>query len=198
MATTESNSFEIERRVVLFKSTTTLPDGSSLGYNGNPNNVINGNTDGETLIYNCPRNTRYSEDDGVEWTKKEVPNSWIRLSSMTLLDLDDTPGDYAEGEYLRSTSSGTEWTTISGAGTIVHTELSNLDYASSGHTGFASSDDLTTVSGMLKSEIDVKVSDEAYSSDWNGVVEKASSKNAVYAVLENRMVVGALIDGGSF
>ena len=83
MATTESNSFEIERRVIMFKSTTTLPDSSPLGYNGNPNNVINGNTDGETLIYNCPKNTRYSEDNGSEWSKKELPNIWERIGSST-------------------------------------------------------------------------------------------------------------------
>ena len=85
MATTEDNSFEIERRVIMFKSTTTLPNGSALGYNGDPNAAINGNTDGETLIYNCPVNTRYSEDNGSEWSKKNLPNTWIRLGSSTAI-----------------------------------------------------------------------------------------------------------------
>lgn len=118
MATTESNSFEIERRVIMFKSTTTLPDGSPLGYNGNPNNVINGNTDGETLIYTCPRNTRYSEDDGSEWVKESKPNNWVRLNSNTLIGLNDTPAVYDDSKYLISTVSGVEWVSVIDGGTF--------------------------------------------------------------------------------
>ncbi|MFA6887320.1 MAG: discoidin domain-containing protein [Fermentimonas sp.] len=57
----------------------------------------------------------------------------------TFLGLSDTPSTYGEGKYLRATASGTEWATISGAGggTSYHDALLNLDYASSGHTGFA-------------------------------------------------------------
>ncbi len=59
----------------------------------------------------------------------------------TLLDLIDTSAFYDDGKYLRSTTSGAEWTsefvaTVSGAD---HATLDNLDYASAGHTGFASS-----------------------------------------------------------
>ncbi|MCW5979865.1 MAG: hypothetical protein KIT09_17425 [Bryobacteraceae bacterium] len=40
---------------------------------------------------------------------------------------------------LRCKASGTEWEPVdSGGGTLNHSQLSNLDYATSGHTGFAS------------------------------------------------------------
>ena len=81
MATVEENSFEIERRIVGFKSTTTLPDDSSLGYNGNPNNVVNGATAGQTLIYNCPIASIYTEDDGKMWRKTTMPNTWVEMGS---------------------------------------------------------------------------------------------------------------------
>ena len=38
-----------------------------------------------------------------------------------------------------------------------HSELTELDYASAGHTGFASTDDLTTTSGVLQTDIDTKL-----------------------------------------
>ena len=82
---------------------------------------------------------------------------------VTLLGLSDTPSVYDTGKYLRSTTSGAEWTTVSGGtGTSIHSELSNLDYASSGHTGFQPAGDyvtdveLTTVSGDLQTDIDSK------------------------------------------
>lgn len=76
----------------------------------------------------------------------------------TLIGLTDTPATYDSGKYLRSTASGTEWATVSG-GTTNHSTLSNLDYASSGHTGFqpagdyATNADLTTASGNIVSQI---------------------------------------------
>lgn len=57
----------------------------------------------------------------------------------TLSGLSDTPNIYEDGKYLRSTASGTEWTTASGVGITDHSDLNELDYASSGHTGFAKS-----------------------------------------------------------
>lgn len=57
MATLESLAFELERRGIVFHRDVSLPDDSQLGYVGNPNNVINGNTAGETLLYNCPSGT---------------------------------------------------------------------------------------------------------------------------------------------
>ena len=72
--------FEMQRRVILFRSTTTMPDGSTLGYNSDPNNAVNNNTPGETLLYNCPRGTRYQEDDGTQWIKQGSPNTWKTIA----------------------------------------------------------------------------------------------------------------------
>ncbi len=55
-----------------------------------------------------------------------------------------------------------------------HDELNNLDYASSGHTGFqpagdyATSTELATTSGVLSSEIDSDISTHASSADHDG------------------------------
>ena len=114
--------------------------------------------------------------------------SQIDAKPDTLLDLDDTPLTYEANKYLKSTTSGTEWTTVSGAGgTSFHSELSELDYASAGHTGFASSAALTThasssdhdgryytetevdtISGSLSAEIDSDISTHAASADHDG------------------------------
>ncbi len=56
------------------------------------------------------------------------------------------------------TDNASETITISGASTSVaggdHSTLSNLDFASAGHTGFASSAELFSASGTLSAEID--------------------------------------------
>ena len=70
---------ELQRRIVILRSTTTLGDGSQLGYNGDPNNAVAENTAGEFLIYNSPMATRYTQDDGVQWYKKERPNVWKKF-----------------------------------------------------------------------------------------------------------------------
>lgn len=59
MATNAELGFELERRLILFHKDTSMPDATQLGYVGDPNNAINGHTDGETLLYNCPSGTRY-------------------------------------------------------------------------------------------------------------------------------------------
>jgi hypothetical protein len=86
MATLEGLQFEMERRVILFKPTTTMPDLSPLGYNEDPNLIVSPSTPGETLIYNCPNGTRYLNTDAsgntiTEWFKKSQPNGWLPLGS---------------------------------------------------------------------------------------------------------------------
>jgi len=78
MATLDSLQFEMQRRVVLFKSTTTMPDNSLLGFNGDPNTVSNGITPGQTLMYNSPTGTYYIQDNGTLWYKKEMQNVWVQ------------------------------------------------------------------------------------------------------------------------
>ena len=86
MATLEGLQFEMERRVILFKPTTTMPDLSQLGYNADPNLIVSPVTPGELLIYNCPNGTKYINTDAsgntiTEWTKKAQPNGWIPVGS---------------------------------------------------------------------------------------------------------------------
>jgi len=86
MATLDSLQFEMERRVILFKPTTTMPDLSQLGYNADPNLIVSPSTPGEQLLYNCPNNTRYVNYDPSgntiqEWYKRSQPNGWLPLGS---------------------------------------------------------------------------------------------------------------------
>ena len=86
MATLESLQFEMERRVILFKPTTTMPDLSQLGYNADPNLIVSPSTAGEQLIYFSPNNTRYVNYDPSgntvqEWYKHSQPNGWRPLGS---------------------------------------------------------------------------------------------------------------------
>jgi hypothetical protein len=84
MATLDSLQFEMERRVILFKPTTTMPDSTQLGYNADPNLIVSPATAGEELLYYSPNNTRYVNYDAsgntiTEWTKKSQPNGWVPL-----------------------------------------------------------------------------------------------------------------------
>lgn len=68
--------------------------------------------------------------------------------------------DFVGGDNITITRSADDQVTISGAaggeGVSNHSELDELDYASAGHTGFASETLLTTVSGNLQTNIDSK------------------------------------------
>jgi len=86
MATLESLQFEMERRVILFKPTTTMPDLSQLGYNADPNLIITPSTPGEELLYYSPISTRFSQLDASsnveqEWFKSAMQNIWMPLGS---------------------------------------------------------------------------------------------------------------------
>ena len=81
MGILENHQFELERRVILFKPDTTMPDNSLLGYDGNPNLVDENNSDGEYLLYHSPIGTMYIQFNGVEWRKKSLPNEWVELGS---------------------------------------------------------------------------------------------------------------------
>jgi len=82
MPTTEELLFEVQRRIILFTKNTELPDETLLGYEGNPNNVINGATAGQTLIYTCPRGTLYMQiDTGELWVKEAMQNVWVQVST---------------------------------------------------------------------------------------------------------------------
>ena len=80
MSSVAQNSFEIERRGIMWTPLITLNDGiTSLGYDGNPNSVIDGNTPGETWLYSLPVGQFYKQSDATLWWKSGAPNSWINL-----------------------------------------------------------------------------------------------------------------------
>jgi len=86
MATLDSLQFEMERRVILFKPTTTMPDLSQLGFNADPNTIVSPSTPGQELIYYSPNGTRYLNTDAsgntiTEWWKKTQPNGWLPFGS---------------------------------------------------------------------------------------------------------------------
>lgn len=83
MATIENNAFEIERRCIQLKFNTNMPGGGTLGYDGNPNNVVNGNTDGETLVYNVAQGSTFLQSSGEWWFKKSLPNTWVEIGGAT-------------------------------------------------------------------------------------------------------------------
>lgn len=81
MATLESLGFELERRIIEFKTTTTMPDDTQLGFDGDPNTAVNGATPGQTLIYSCPLGTQFIQQSGTKWFKTALPNTWLAYAT---------------------------------------------------------------------------------------------------------------------
>lgn len=75
--TLQGLQFEIERGSKLLKSTTTLPDETPLGYDGDPNLVINGNSQGDTLLFNAPLGTGFIQQSGTAWMKVDNNNGGV-------------------------------------------------------------------------------------------------------------------------
>jgi len=78
MANTTELTFEMARRLILLKPTTTLSDEVSLlGYDGDPNSAT-GNTTGEFVLSVMPAGAMYMESNGTLWVKKsENPDLWV-------------------------------------------------------------------------------------------------------------------------
>jgi hypothetical protein len=83
MASIDGNAFELERRSIQLKYNTNMPDATILGYDGNPNNVVNGNNAGETLIYNVAQGATFLESNGNLWYKRSLPCEWIQIGGST-------------------------------------------------------------------------------------------------------------------
>lgn len=83
MASIDGNAFETERRFIQLKYNTNMPDDTTLGWDNDPNTVVNGNTDGETLIYNVAQGASFMQSTGALWFKKALPNTWIELGGAT-------------------------------------------------------------------------------------------------------------------
>lgn len=83
MASTTQNFFELERRFIQLKFNTNMPDDTILGYDGDPNIVVNGATSGETLIYNVAQGASFLQSSGALWFKQALPNTWVQLGGAT-------------------------------------------------------------------------------------------------------------------
>jgi hypothetical protein len=86
MATLEELGFELERRSILFHKDTTMPDGSQLGYDGDPNLADPDNSDGEFLLHYSPSGTNYCQKTTTPftiWTKKSDDPGGIWIVSGT-------------------------------------------------------------------------------------------------------------------
>ena len=113
MATLDSLQFEMERRVILFKPTTTMPDNTQLGYNADPNIIVTPSTPGEQLLFYSPNNTRYVNYDPSgntvqEWYKHSQPNGWLPFGGATVGSGTDSStwqlNQTAEGVVLQDAS----------------------------------------------------------------------------------------------
>jgi len=81
MALIDDLLFEVARRVVNFTPNTKMPDNSLLGYDGNPNLAVSGNTAGETLIVACPLGSHYTDSNGKIYAKNG-PTSWFQIGQV--------------------------------------------------------------------------------------------------------------------
>jgi hypothetical protein len=79
MSKVDALQFEVERRAIQLKYNTNMPDETTLGYDGDPNSVVNGNTLGETLLYNVALGATFFQSDGTWWQKKALPNTWYEI-----------------------------------------------------------------------------------------------------------------------
>ena len=91
MALIDTLLFETERRSILFHKDTSMPDGTQLGYNSDPNNAVPGDSDGEFLLHNCPSGTRYLQKNVTPF------QFWEKVS------------DDAGGLWIQAGSSGETW-----------------------------------------------------------------------------------------
>jgi hypothetical protein len=81
MSQLEALAFEMPRRPVRFFSQTILPNGLPMNYTKNPNDAVNGLTDGDTLVYTSPMGTWFQMDDGSYWYKESTPNIWVEAGA---------------------------------------------------------------------------------------------------------------------
>jgi hypothetical protein len=145
MAAIDGLQFEMERRIILFKPSTTMADGSQLGYNGDPNLIVNPVEPGEIDIYYCANGSRYISTDSAgniitEWFKKAQPNGWVSLSTDSSIN-------------NTGTSSSTWQINMDASGAILQDSSSNLmikNYAGDLTTLIVGALKIDNLTGILK------------------------------------------------
>ena len=83
MADLNNVAFEVERRMISLKHNTNMPDSTTLGYDGDPNLVVNGSTGGQTLVYNVALGATFLQSNGCLWYKQELPCKWVLIGGST-------------------------------------------------------------------------------------------------------------------
>jgi len=72
------NWTDIQSRAILYSSTSVISSGTTLGYDGNPNNVDPNLSLGETVLYNSDIGTLYVQSDGSMW-RVESQGIWRQI-----------------------------------------------------------------------------------------------------------------------
>jgi len=186
MPSTDQLQFEMQRRVILFNSGTTMPDNTVLGYEGNPNYASTA-TDGQTLLYNSPRGTHYIElVNGNLWYKQQIPNTWINLTSGTQ---SGTAGTSSQNNVVfvtgNQTISGIKtfdvFPIVSGNKLITGVDLSSY------LTSFSASSTYSTITNLAStgSTLDTKI---------NNLSGYVTGTNATFASVTNLANTGSNLD----
>jgi len=187
----------MERRIILFTPITTMPDDTSLGYNGDPNSAVPGNSAGEFLLYNSPNSTRYAEFDASqnvsqEWYKKAQPNIWEWLGSGDVSIGVINVGDGSANVFLSYDASGNIQlrTFIGSGGAIVYDQGDNIvigiDASYSGETNYGENVGIGDASVYAQ-----KVGDALQFREL-----KAGSSQITLDVSGNLVMIDASIEGG--
>jgi len=81
MSDAATNQFELERRAILWTPLTTLNDKvTALGWDDDPNDVVDGNSPGESWLYILPIGQFYKQSDATLWWKTGLPNTWQQVN----------------------------------------------------------------------------------------------------------------------
>ena len=152
----DSLTFELPRRPVLFHASTEMPDQSLLGYTGDPNSAVNGNTPGETLLQNSPAGTSFQDrasvpyeiwdkmEDGIGgiWQERGTGSGSGETNVITIAEVAHTKviGDWVTGDGTISNASTTVLAET--AGVVYAVEADSYDVITGGHW---------TISGLIGS-----------------------------------------------
>lgn len=133
MAQIDDLLFEVERRGVTFHKGTSMPDHSQLGYDGDPNLAVPGNSAGEFLLYNCPSGTRYLQKNVTPfafWRKASdaAGGIWLLESSggvvlPTLIRKFSITSAFAANEVINLTTGAGA---VTGASTVSGSSISGI------------------------------------------------------------------------
>ena len=133
MADANGNFFEIQRRAYMWNKNSTLDDKvTSMLWDGDPNNVVTGNTPGETKLYVMPPGAMFFQSSGDLWLKTGTPNTWelFGISTSGIYDHGSLTGltDDDHPQYILVDGSRGFTSTVSGVYPIEDYHLVTKEY----------------------------------------------------------------------